>query len=105
MVPPFRSKMGENIAATTNIGNPVAATDPESDALTYSLSGADAGLFSIGTSNGQISIGASTALDFESPADSDDNNDYDLRVQVTDGKEAQGSADASADDTIVETMS
>ena len=29
----------------------------------------------------------------------------DLRVQVTDGKEAQGSADASADDTIVETMS
>ena len=97
-------EIGENTAATTNIGNPVAATDPESDALTYSLSGADAGLFSIGTSNGQISIGASTALDFESPADSDDNNDYELTVQVMDSKDAGGNADTSIDDTISVTI-
>ena len=97
-------EIGENTAATTNIGNPVAATDPESDALTYSLSGADAGLFSIGTSNGQISIGASTALDFESPADSDDNNDYELTVQVMDSKDAGGTADTSVDDTISVTI-
>ena len=45
-------------------------------------------------------IGASTALDHESPADSGSNNVYDVTVQVTDGKDAGGNADTSIDDTI-----
>ena len=78
--------VAENAPPNTNIGDPVAASDPESDALTYSLSGTDATLFSVGTSTGQIRIGASTALDHESSADSGSNNVYDVTVRVTDGK-------------------
>ena len=62
--------------------------------------GVDAALFSVGISTGQIRIGASTALDHESPADSGSNNVYDVTVQVTDGKDAGGNADTSVDDTI-----
>ena len=59
----------ENIPGGTNIGVPIVATDPESNTLTYSLSGADSDLFSIGPSTGQISVGTGTVLDFESPSD------------------------------------
>ena len=92
--------VAENAPPNTNIGDPVAASDPESDALTYSLSGTDATLFSVGTSTGQIRIGASTALDHESSADSGSNNVYDVTVRVTDGKDAGGNANTSVDDTI-----
>ena len=47
------------------IGESVAATDPDGDELTYSLSGTDAGLFEIGETSGQLSVPASTNLDFE----------------------------------------
>ncbi len=92
--------VAENTPPNTNIGDPVAASDPESAALTYSLVGVDAALFFVGISTGQISTGASTALDHESPADSGSNNVYDVTVQVTDGKDAGGNADTSVDDSI-----
>ena len=49
-----------------NVGNPVTATDPDpnSDALDYTLSGADAALFTV-RANGQIEVGAETKLDYE----------------------------------------
>ena len=56
----------ENSVATTRVGNPVTAMDPDqnSDTLIYTLSGADAGLFKMGN-NGQIEVGAGTKLDYE----------------------------------------
>ena len=90
----------ENPPANTDIGDPIAATDPESATLTYSLSGADSDLFEIESSSGQISVGAGTVLDFESPSDADGDNNYELVVQVTDGQDADGNPDDSVDATI-----
>ena len=56
-------QVAENTPADTNIGDPVTATDPDQDALTYSLSGADAGAFGIDVTNGQIKTKA--PLDYE----------------------------------------
>ncbi len=39
--------LAENSAGGLNVGTPVSADDPDGDALTYSLSGADAGSFDI----------------------------------------------------------
>ena len=52
--------------ATDNVGRPVMATDPDpnEDALTYTLGGADAALFTV-RNNGQIEVGAGTELDYE----------------------------------------
>ena len=48
-----------------NIGSPVTATDPDGDPITHSLSGVDANSFQIGETSGQLSVDASTTLDFE----------------------------------------
>ena len=56
--------VAENRAAGVNIGNPIAATDP--DTLTYSLGGDDAGSFDIVAASGQLRTQA--ALDYESKA-------------------------------------
>ena len=90
----------ENTAALTNVGDPILAADPELAELTYSLVGADAGLFDFDPITGLISIGAATELDHESPADSDGDNVYELAVQVADGKDEGGNADTSVDDVI-----
>ena len=80
------------------------ATDPESNTLTYSLSGADSALFSVGVSTGQISVDTGTVLDFESPSDSGGDNVYDLTVKVSDGRDAAGNSDTSIDDSIIVTI-
>ena len=54
--------------------------------MTYSLVGVDSSSFDIDSSSGQIKTKGS--LDHESPADSDDNNDYELTVQV--GQQGRG---------------
>lgn len=70
----------ENGTAVTK----VTASDTDSDALTYSLSGGDdAALFQIDASNGTLTFRA--APDFESPQDKDANNAYSLVVTVSDG--------------------
>ena len=56
----------EDAQADDPVGRPVTATDPDGDTLTYSLSGEHAGSFSIGSSNGQISVRSGTTLDYES---------------------------------------
>ena len=59
-------------------------TDPEDDDITYSLTaGADMGQFSIDDDTGVLSF--STAPDFENPADADEDNVYEVTVQVSDG--------------------
>ena len=56
--------VAENTAADEAVGEPVVATDPDMDVVTYALSGADATDFSI-HNTGQIAVGQGTMLDFE----------------------------------------
>ena len=59
-------EVAENTAAGENIGEPVAAMDPDAgDTLAYSLGGADAASFAIDAATGQIMVGEGTMLDFE----------------------------------------
>lgn len=61
----------------------ISASDPDSNALTFTISsGDDQALFSI-ASSGALSFSA--APDFESPGDTGSDNVYDLTVQVSDG--------------------
>ncbi len=67
----------ENTTSGTNIGLPVSATDGDSgDTLEYTLSGTDAGSFSINSSTGQLIT--SDALDYETK------NSYQVEVSVSD---------------------
>ena len=68
--------IAEDAAANTNIGDPVAATDPNGDTLTYTLGGTDAASFAIDGSTGQLSTSA--ALDFETKSA------YSVVVRATD---------------------
>ena len=69
----------EGAAAGSNVGNPVVATDDgEGDTLTYTLGGADAKLFDIDSSTGQITVGVGTQLDYETK------DRYDVTVTATD---------------------
>ncbi len=92
--------IAENSAADTNVGAVVTATDPDGVAkfntLTYSLTGTDASDFTIDSSTGQIKT--KSALDYE------DDTSYSVTVNVTDGKNASGTADTTADDTIAVTI-
>ncbi len=69
--------VAENTRSGTNIGSPVAATDADtSDTLTYTLGGADASLFSIVGTSGQLRTSA--ALNYESKSS------YSVSVSVSD---------------------
>ena len=93
--------VAENALPGSPVGAPITASDSDQqDMLGYSLSGADSALFSVGATNSQITVGAGTALDYESPADSGGDNVYNLTVQVTDGKDGNGSVDSTVDDLI-----
>lgn len=79
---PAAPSVAEN---TTGTLHTIAATDPDGDTLTFSISGgADGSAFSIGAADGIIQF--LSDLDFEQPTDADTNNVYELIVQVTDGQ-------------------
>ena len=87
----------EGTAAGTDIGDPVAATDPEvGDTLTYSLGGADEASFAIDTGTGQLRTKAPLVYATKSS--------YSVTVSVTDGRNANGDADTSVDATITITV-
>ncbi len=67
----------ENTPAGEKVGAPVKAFDD--DTLTYTLSGSDAATFDIDGETGQITVGASTTLDFESGV-----TEYSVEVAATD---------------------
>jgi len=61
-----------------------AATDPEADSVTWSVSGGtDAGKFSIVTDTGVVTF--ATAPSYSAPTDSDAKNDYVLEITASDG--------------------
>ena len=62
--------VAENTVGGTNndaddVDAPVMATDPNEDIVTHTLSGADAGSFTIERANGQINVAATAKLDRE----------------------------------------
>jgi len=69
----------ENTTAVTT----VTATDEDGDALTYAITGgADADLFSIDPVTGELTF--KTAPSYDTPADADGDNTYEVEVTVTD---------------------
>lgn len=79
---PVTANVAENTAATTIVYD-ANATDPDSTGLLFSLTGADAGRFSIDANTGEVRFLA--APDFETPADAGGNNVYDVIVHTNDG--------------------
>lgn len=79
---------GSAVAFTENLTTPAYVTTAvDIDAgtvLTYGLSGADAGRFTINTATGAVSF--ISAPDFETPLDNGGNNVYDIVVSATDGE-------------------
>ena len=86
----------ESAQANTNIGSRIAATDPEGDALTYTLAGADSNAFSIDTSTGQLRTRVGLDRSVKSS--------YAFTVSVRDSKDGNGNADTATDDTISVTI-
>ncbi len=86
----------ENTAAGRNIGAPIAATDADSDARTYAISGEDAASFEVVSTSGQLRT--REALDFETK------DTYSFTMSVHDGVDVHGNADTTMDDTITVTV-
>jgi VCBS repeat-containing protein len=75
---------GITIDENSTVVTTVTATDPENTARSYAIAGgADAALFSIHATTGALQFLAGP--DFETPADADANNVYDVVVQASDG--------------------
>ena len=86
LTPVFTSPDHSSVPENPDAGSVVytaVARDPEGDALTYSLSGTDAGLFIIDRGTGEVRFRA--APDFENPVDDGKDNVHDIIVTATDG--------------------
>ena len=82
--PVFTSDSGFNVDENQTLAAILGADDPEDDPLVFSIvGGADAGLFSIGSSSGAVAF--VSAPDYEAPGDAGGDNVYDLLVSVSDG--------------------
>ena len=85
--------VSENTGTNQDIGNPIAATDPDDgDTLTYTLGGTDVAHFGIVGTSGQLQ--AKSALDKETK------DSYTVTVSVRDSKADDGTANSDDDDTI-----
>ena len=91
--PSAARSVAENTAADRNIGDPVTATDPDKDPLTYALGGADSASFTVDEDSGQLKTKA--VLDFESKST------YTVTVTVDDGKNGVAAIDVTIDVTDV----
>ena len=82
----------EHAVAGAHAGDPVAAESPEGRVLTYTLSGPCSNKFQVHP-NGQIVLASGHTLDYDSQWE------YPLVLSVSDGVNAAGEADTSADDS------
>ncbi|MCP1319268.1 DUF4347 domain-containing protein [Halomonas sp. 707B3] len=89
--PAFTSSNTVSVAENTTAVTTLAATDADGDALTYSLTGgADMALFTLDANSGALSFKA--APDFEAPNDQDQDNQYEVVVDVDDGTKSASQA-------------
>ena len=80
------------------LGEPIAATDPEDDSLTYTLSGEGSDLFNV-SNQGQISL--SVTLNYEDNTPNEDNTPtYSLTLSVRDNKDEVGNPNSETDDSV-----
>ena len=84
--PVFTSPATANVAENQTTAYTATATDADGDPLTYSLSGTDAGLFTIDPATGEVSF--NEAPDAENPDDANRDNVYDIIVTASDGTTA-----------------
>ena len=90
----------EDATSGMAIGSPVAATDYNNDALTYTLSGSDSSFFAIDGS-GQLEL----QLEQDEELDYERKRTYPFTVQVTDSRDQDGVDDSNrVDDTIMVTV-
>ena len=86
IAPVFTSAGGASVVENQSVASVVytaVAGNADGDTLTYSLSGTDAGLFTIDPDTGEVRFRA--APDFENPADDDEDNVHDVTVTASDG--------------------
>ncbi len=76
---PATREVAENSGAGVSVGAAVAATDPDGDTLSYSLSGTDAASFGIDAETGQLLTIEGVAYDHEAQAS------YSVTVEAADG--------------------
>ncbi|MEL6757137.1 MAG: carboxylesterase family protein [Pseudomonadota bacterium] len=87
---PASLSVAENV---TGVVYAAMATDPDGDALSFSIDGIDADTFTIDASTGAIRFVAPP--DFESPADQNGDNVYELTLSVSDSNGGRVSLDVS----------
>ena len=87
-----RREIPEDATGGTAVGDPVAATDFNNDTLTYTLSGTDAALFTVGTNDGQLRVATGAQLDYETK------RSLRVTVEVTDSADSLGDPDSDAID-------
>ena len=80
--PVFTSPATANVEENQTAAYTAVATDGDGDDLTYSLSGTDAGLFTIDPATGVVSF--NEAPDAENPDDANGDNVYDIIVTASD---------------------
>ncbi len=66
------------------VGSAYTATDPDGDPVSYTLAGEDAGVLAIASTTGQIQVGDGHTLDYESPADKNRDNTYNVEIVAAD---------------------
>ena len=81
--PVITSSDSFTVPENTQVVGFVTTSDVDGGARTYSISGADAARFTIGSSTGTLTFVA--APNFESPTDAGANNVYNITVQASDG--------------------
>ena len=89
--------VAEESPAGTLVGDPIKVREPNSgDTLTFSLTGEGADQFAVSSVEGgaQIAVANGADLDFEVK------RAYEFDLEVSDGSDANGNPDPSADDTI-----
>ncbi len=84
--PTFLSAPTGNVSENQTSAYVIRAEDAEGDDITYSISGTDAGLFTVDSETGEVSF--LTAPDFDSPSDAGGNNVYNITVTASDGTNA-----------------
>ena len=82
----------EHAIAGSHAGAPVVASNPDGRNLTYSLSGRCSNWFQV-HSNGQIVLASGRTLDY------DEQSEFHLTLNVSDGVNASGAADTAIDDS------
>ncbi len=93
--------VNEGAGAGTRLGAAITALDPEDDTLTYSLAeGSDSDKFVVVSGTGQLEVATEVPLDYETATDLE----FEVVVQVSDGKAADHSQDTAVDDTITVTI-